>query len=580
MLWKKRVFPSLLGLPELQNLDMRIHPKEKTVYVHTVEDVMMAAEAQASNIDAATGLDESLSEEEILLMKLDQLRERMGHDLTEEQKDQVTALFLKYKECWLKPAAGKFKLSEGSFVPCGNPVKMKLRRLTPEQEAEMDRQLDSMLKAGVIRPSRSPWGSVPLFVPKKDGSPPRIAYDYRGVNRRLVKDAYPLPLIQEGLQKAARKRFLTCLDGMWGFWNVRLNEESKAVTAIVTHRGLFEFNVLPFGICNSPGEFQRAMDLLFGSLFNKGVSVYIDDITIATDTFEEHLECLGEVLKRCCKNGLYLKVTKSHLGCKEVPMLGHVVGRGGIMPDPKKVAVIRDARPPMNRKELQSFLGFAGYLRKFVPFYSDVALPLTELNKPNVRWEWRDVHDQAFQALKNAICEQTLLNVLGDGLFVLLCDASDYAIGSALAQWRDEELFFIAYGSKKFGKHEVNWSVREKEAFAIRWSLEHFRDYVRGHKILVLTDHANLQWMDKATEGKIIRWVLYMQQFDIEIRTLKGDDNVVADWLSRCCMHGEDDAEADKYCQPTVWTAAVKENEPSRVRLPLMWEYQAPLYSL
>ena len=168
------------------------------------------------------------------------------------------------------------------FQVAGPPNKQKVRPLPEILRQELERQLESMLRAGVVKPSKSPWGSAPVFVKKKTGEW-RLCLDYRAVNKRMTPDAYPIPLVWENVQMAAHHRLYTCMDCNWGFWNVPLEEESKAYTAIVTHKGSFEFQVVPFGIKNSPGEYQRAMDLIFGDLYCKGVLCYIDDITIYSD---------------------------------------------------------------------------------------------------------------------------------------------------------------------------------------------------------------------------------------------------------------------------------------------------------
>lgn len=177
----------------------------------------------------------------------------------------------------------------------------------------MDQHLDEMLKHDVVRPSKSPWGSVPVFVKKKNGKW-RMALDYRPLNKQMVRDAYPLPLIWDELQQAANHLWYTSLDLQWGFWNVPLAEECKAYTAIVMYRGTFEFNVIPFGIKNSPGEFQRAMDWLFSCLREAGVLCYIDDIIIFEGSWERHLCLLDKVLEISEKGGVYLNLEKGQYG--------------------------------------------------------------------------------------------------------------------------------------------------------------------------------------------------------------------------------------------------------------------------
>eukprot|EP00923_Selenidium_pygospionis_P017423 GHVN01030668.1.p1 GENE.GHVN01030668.1~~GHVN01030668.1.p1 ORF type:complete len:221 (+),score=18.86 GHVN01030668.1:1386-2048(+) len=217
-------------------------------------------------------------------------------------------LFKDQRESWVRPRPGQCQVAAAWFKVEGRPVKVRVRPMTPVPREELDVQLAKMLKHGVIRPSKSPWGSPPVFVRKKNGKW-RMALDYRRVNAQLSKDAYPIPLLWETIQTAAHHIWYTALDIRWGFWCVPLEEGSKAVTAIVSHRGTFEFNVLPFGICNSPSEFQRAIDQLFG-----------------------HLDTIAAVLKVAKDGGVFLALEKGQYGCHEVERLGHKVGLKGISP--------------------------------------------------------------------------------------------------------------------------------------------------------------------------------------------------------------------------------------------------------
>eukprot|EP01071_Lankesteria_metandrocarpae_P013289 Lankesteria_metandrocarpae@DN6986_c0_g1_i1.p1 len=230
-------------------------------------------------MDVATGINLKDSDKDIFQNKMEELQKRVSTELTEQQQREVLNIFTKWSQAWLKPRSGQCKAIIADFIVSGRPCRDKLRPLSAKLKEELNKQLDSMLAAGVIQTSKSEWGSVPVFVKKPDGSW-RMAVDYRAVNKQIKFDAYPLPLIWDNLQSAAGYCYYTCLDGMWGFWNIPLSPQNKKVTALLTHRGSFEFNVLPFGIKNSPTEFQRAMDAMFGDLCHKGVLCYIDDIVI------------------------------------------------------------------------------------------------------------------------------------------------------------------------------------------------------------------------------------------------------------------------------------------------------------
>lgn len=535
--------PSLLGLEELRALGVVIRPADMTILTCPCEAT------PAKKVDIASGIDSSLTDAELLVQKLEELRVRLGEDLSDCQKKEVLSLFEKHSACWLKPKSGQIR-TPARFEVIGRPYKEKLRPLSPALRKELQDQIESMLKAGVIRPCRSPWGSVPVFVKKKDGGW-RMAVDYRGVNRQLKSDCYPIPNAWDNIQQASGHRFYTCLDGMWGFWNVPLEESSREVTAVLTPMGSFEYNVLPFGVKNSPSEFQRAMDVLFSDLYGHGVFCYIDDIVIYADTWEEHLRLVQEVLRRCVEGGLFLKVSKSFIGCREVPLLGHLISEDGISPQPSKVSAVRTARRPTSKEEVRSFLGTVGYLRRFIPSFSDLTVPLSDLCKKNEPFIWTHECDKCFRELKDLLAEVVLLSTpQGEGPFVLVCDASDVALGGVLCQLQGEDLVILEFASRKFSSAESVWPTYEREAYAIRWAVEHFANYLDGMKFFVFTDHASLQWLDRSSAGKVRRWALYLQQFDMEIRSIPGNCNLVADWLSRSVGDASDD-ECDQICVPS-----------------------------
>ncbi|EZG68594.1 putative retrotransposon protein [Gregarina niphandrodes] len=307
----------------------------------------------------------------------------------------------------------------------------------------------------------------------------------------MVSDAYPIPRLWTNLRTCAGRNYYVTLDMNKGFWNIPLEEESKRFTAFITPSGLFEFNVLPFGIKNSPTAFQRAMDHVFGDLVGKNVFLYIDDVVICGDTKEEVLTLLEKVLQRTIISGFYLRLDKSEWMKPTVDYLGYQVGRDGIKVRNKSVKSVTEAAPPTNKAELQSFLGLVGYLRSFIPRYAEHTARMCELLKKNVQYEWIDRLQLDFDGLKQA------------------------------------------YTSRKLSDTERRWDTRERELYAIKYALEKWRDYLGLEKFVVRTDHNNLRYLATVHTGKVQRWALYLAQFNFDIEFLQGSQNNVADWLSR-----------------------------------------------
>ena len=535
-------FPILIGVADLQLLNAIVDPVTKCLRSRDDSALIIcpAEDVSPSSTDVVSGVQENKTDEELVHEAHAFIVKETSH-LPDERAESIWAAFLQHQTCWLRPRSGQVKTLKASFEVKGPPIKAKIRPLAMPLRMELEKQVESMLQKGVIRSSTSPWGSVPVFVKKKAGEW-RMCLDYRAINKRMKSDAYPLPLLWDNLRLAAHHQWYTCLDCTWGFWNIPLEEEAKEYTAFTTHKGMFEFEVLPFGIKNSPGIFQRAMDLIFGDLYGCGVLTYIDDIIIFTNGDDEHHKLLREVLRRCEDAGLFLRLSKSEIARPEVRLLGHRVSLDGIRPDEAKVTAIRQAVAPDSKETLRSFLGTIGYLRQYIPNFSQITAPLNDLLKKRVEFAWGPECDELFQHLKEELCDKVLLSApRGDGPLVIVCDASNRGIGCALLQMQQGDPVLLEFGSKKLTVAEQKWDTREREAFAIKWSLERFFDFTRAFPVIVVTDHESLRWMQSSSSGKVQRWSLYMQQFDLHVVHLSGKMNVIADWLSRSIDADEED---------------------------------------
>ncbi|MGI9627715.1 MAG: reverse transcriptase/ribonuclease H family protein, partial [Longimicrobiales bacterium] len=466
-----------------------------------------------------------------------------------EESGVLRSLFMEFADVWLWPQSGRMK-TEAHFACRGSPIRSRARPLAPEMDAECRKQIRVMLAKDVVRPSKSPWVSVPVFARKADGSW-RMAIDYHRINDRIVFDAYPIPRLWDVIQRLGGRRYYTCLDACWGFWNMPLAEECRKFTAVLTPLGLYEYNVLPFGIKNSPGEFQRAMDNAFGQ--HTWLMVYIDDMSFGSDTFEDTVSRLRQILLSCRSEGVYLKIEKAYVHAHSVPVLGHVVSREGVSPDPKKVRKIKAAVPPQSKAEIRSFVGAVQFLSRYVDV-SRVLEPVIRLTAKNVVFDWTEDCQQAFDNIKELLSEHMLLSRYDPVLpLCLVTDASDRGIGACLFQVRDKEFLPLEFYSKKLSEAERKYDVREKEMLAIRRSLEHFDAYCKATHTYVFSDHESLRWMASSTSGRVQRWSLAIQNYSLTITYIPGPSNVIADWLSRSAGDDDRDSEIERISVPTVW---------------------------
>jgi transposase InsO family protein len=415
---------------------------------------------------------------------------------------------------------------------------------------ELEKQVKALIDAGALRPSKTPWVSSPHFVKKSNGDW-RLTVDYRRVNQQMVPDVYPLAHLWTRLAEAGGYAYYSVLDLQNGFFNIPLAEQCRQYTGILTHIGVFEFTVLPFGLRNSPAEFQRCMDEVLVEFMNKGVFCFVDDIVIYSNDMGDHINTLRRVLETLCGAGLFIKLSKAQLVQPAVKFLGHLVSARGVEPAADKIQGITEAVRPRNKEELRSFLGTSGYLQRYIPSYSRITAPLTDLLKAKAAYVWDTGHQTAFEELKRELSQSIALSApRGDGPFILTTDASDRAAGAVLAQKQDGEYVVLECASKKFDETQQRWDTREREFFAIKWALLKFQDYLRGSQVVVYTDHASLKWIDGATSAKIHRWALIISQFNPEIRHIAGKDNMMADWLSRSTPESDLDEEIDTVAIP------------------------------
>ena len=421
-----------------------------------------------------------------------------------------------------------------------SPVKIPPYKAGPARRVIIERELEAMLKAGVVRPSTSPWSFPVVIVWKADGSA-RFCIDYRRLNVITPKIEWPLPKIEEVLSTFEGMQFFSSLDLRSGFWQIPLAEEDKPKTAFTTHKGLYEANVLMFGLKNSPAVFTKYMQHVLAGLDWNTCLVYIDDIIIYGSTFEEHLQRLREVFQRLDDNNLIVKLKKCQFGFRQLKYLGFIVGKDGVGTDPTKTKVIAEATLPPTLVKLQSFMGMCQFYRKFIENFSKIAQPLTKLTrgkkKANELLDHTPESIAAFNLLKE---KMTSLPVLAhpdhNKPFFVQTDASKIALGAILSQ-KDEngDLHPCMYASRQTQGKEPDWTTQEQELLAVKWAIcDVFRPYLEHRRFVVETDHNNLIWLHKTkTTGKLARWVLALMPFSFDVKYRPGRKNQVPDYLSR-----------------------------------------------
>ncbi|KAK8925800.1 hypothetical protein KSP39_PZI018378 [Platanthera zijinensis] len=455
------------------------------------------------------------------------------------------------------------------------------RRLSPPMKEVVKKEIIKWLDAGIIYPiSDSPWVSPVQCVPKKGEMTVvkneknemvatrtvtgwRICMDYRKLNKATRKDHFPLPFIDQVLDKLAGNDFFCFLDGYSGYNQITVDPEDQEKTTFTCPYGTFAFRRMPFGLCNAPATFQRCMIAIFSDIMDDGIEIFMDDFSIFGKSYEACLDCLEKVLVRCVETNLVLNWEKCHFMVREGLVLGHHVSKNGLRVDKAKIDVIEKLPPPKNVKMLRSFLGHAGFYRRFIKDFAKIAKPLSGMLEKDVKFHFDNACLQAFDELKSRLTTAPIVvTPEWEEPFVLMCDASDYAVGVVLGQVRGKVFHTIAYASKTLIEAQVNYTTTEKELLAVVFAFEKFRSYLLCTKVIVYTDHAAIHFLMEKKDAKprLIRWVLLLQEFDVEIKDRKGADNPVADHLSRieCSQPSLHSEINEKF--PDEWLFAISES--------------------
>ena len=415
----------------------------------------------------------------------------------------------------------------------------RLYNLSQPEKIAMEKYVNDSLQAGIIRQSSSPLAAGAFFVAKKDGSL-RPCIDYRGLNNITIKDKYPLPLIDSAFNPLHSASVFSKLDLRNAYHLVRIRKGDEWKTAFKTSLGHFEYLVMPFGLTNAPAIFQALLNDVLRDMLGHFVFVYLDDILIYSESLTEHTQHVRMVLQRLLDNKLFVKAEKCEFHKDTISFLGFIVAKGELRMDPAKVSAVADWPVPTSRKDLQRFLGFANFYRRFIKDYSMIAQPLTALTSSSVPFSWPERAVEAFNFLKSKFSSAPFLRHADPTLqFIVEVDASDSGVGAVLSQVSPTDKFPrpCSFFSRRLSPAEKNYDVGNRELLAIVLALETWRHHLQGAPVpfLVRTDHKNLAFLRSAKQlnPRQSRWALFLASFDFTIEYRPGSDNVAADALSR-----------------------------------------------
>ncbi|GJU41461.1 reverse transcriptase domain-containing protein [Tanacetum coccineum] len=484
--------------------------------------------------------------------------------ISKELKDEEKAALLKVLKSHKRAIAWKISDIKGidpSF--CTHKILMEddfkpavqhQRRVNPKIHKVIKKEVIKLLDVGLIYPiSNSPWMSPVHCVPKKSGMTVvenedneliptrlvtgwRVCIDYRKLNDATRKDHFPLPFMDQMLERLARNEYYCFLDGFFGYFQIPIDPKDQDKTTFTCPYGTFAYRRMPFGLCNAPGTFQRCMMAIFHDMIEETMEVFMDDFSVFRDSFSSCLSHLDKMLKRCEDTNLVLNWEKCHFMVKEGIVLGHKISKSGIEVDKAKVDVIAKLPHPTSVKGVRSFLGHAGFYRRFIQDFSKIARPMTHLLEKETPFVFSKECIEAFNILKKKLTEAPILVAPDWDLpFEIMCDASDYAVGAVLGQRKTKHFQPIHYASKTMTDAQAHYTTTEKELLAVVYAFEKFRPYLVLSKTIVYTDHSALKYLLAKQDAKprLLRWILLLQEFDVIIRDKKGAKNLAADHLSR-----------------------------------------------
>jgi hypothetical protein len=373
----------------------------------------------------------------------------------------------------------------------------------------------------------------------------QMCIDYRKLNNATKKNHFPIPFIDEMLERLANHAYFCFLDGYSGFMQIPIHPDDQHKTTFTCPYGTFAYRRMPFSLCNAPASFQRFMMAVFSEFIKGIVEVFMDDFSVYGKTFMDFLANLDKVLTRCAEVDLVLNWEKCHFMVKLGIVLGNVISERGIEVDKAKVETVEQLPPLKDVKSLRSFLGHAGFYKRFIKDFSKITKPLTHLFRKDVAFDFDEKFLAAFQTLKSVLVSAPIIQPsYWSQPFEIMCDESDYAVGTVLGHRKEGRVHAVYYASKTLIEAQLNYATMEKELLAVVFAFEKFRSYIVNSKAIVYTNHTAIKYLlaKKDAKPRLIHWILLLQEFDVEIHDKKGVENVVADHLSTM-NRGQDDKE-------------------------------------
>ena len=460
---------------------------------------------------------------------------QVNKDLMPERHAEVQQLLTEFSDVFTDVPGTTNIVEHEIVVTSSQPVRSRQYPAPYSLKKDIKQEIENMIKLDIIEPCNSPYASPVVMVRKSDGTY-RFCCDFRKLNSITVFDAEPIGNPEEIFSKMAQSKYFTKIDLSKGYWQIKMKKSSQPLTAFITSEGLFSFKRMPFGLINSGATFCRMMRVLLKGLEN--TDNFVDDIIVHTQSWQLHISCLRQLFQRLREARLTARPSKCVLCVETVGFLGHVLGAGTIKPNPEKVKDIRKCQRPTNKKQVRSFLGLVGYYRKFVPNFSAISAPLSDLTKKGQpsKVRWGPEQENAFASLINQLSQSPILCLPDfEKEFILQTDASDIGIGAVLLQEYGEYRFPVYFASKKLLDREKHYSVIEKECLAIVWSIQKFQSYLYGREFSLETDYQPLIYLNKAkvTNARLMRWALALQPFKMRLESIKGCKNFTADFLSR-----------------------------------------------